>query len=172
MLVDVVKIVVFLVSLVGAFFWLALLKTWAFFGVMFFAIFAFRDDQEQALTNAVGKVIAVAFKTVLITASAVLALFAMSLLDSLEIYLTDTFFKAMPTLIDDGYSMGNTIKQAAASGLTHVLFVGASIFMAMKIIFTLPGWFLALIGMDKDVIGDQMTNNVIESIEKQSTKGL
>jgi len=151
---------VFVVLITGsilAFIMLTLQKLWVFFASMFLVIHTFGPNQEEKITAAVGKMIAVAFKSVLLTSSIFIAIWSIDLLNSLEHILTTRFFDSMGQIFDASKAetdfsleyirslMANTLQKYSYYGISHLVFQIVKIILSVTIIFKLPGYFFELI---------------------------
>ncbi|MDO8453806.1 MAG: hypothetical protein Q7S59_04485 [Sulfurimonas sp.] len=190
-MIEVVTIIVFVVSGVLAFILLALSKLWAFFAVLFLVIYAFSPNQEEKIYSSLGRVISTAFRTVLLTVSMFLAIWSLSLVDSLQHILLMDFFSNMSVINDvidvkggglwdritnftseSVEQLSSDIERYVVYGVASVAFVAIKIILVVTIIFKLPSWFMEMLSAGAEGV-EEKVNEVVQNASQQKTmKGI
>ncbi|RLA84875.1 MAG: hypothetical protein DRG78_00120 [Epsilonproteobacteria bacterium] len=179
------------ITLIGlsitAFTVLSLQKLWTFFATMFLAIHIFSDKQTEKISASIGKMMATAFKNVLLVISIFLAIYSMSLIDSFEAILVNGFFSNMDTLYHANKdsiisswnpmkliynAMSQTIFEYSYYGMAHLGMQIIKIYLVIYIITKLPAYFYDLLDVNVNDVGDEIMNKIQDSNERESTKGL
>jgi hypothetical protein len=163
-----------------AFIVLAIQKLWTFFSVIFLSIYMASDNQQQKVAAALGKMIATAFKTVLLVVSTFIAIYTMSLLDSMQTLLTTSFYSDMVTI--NGFEENgifdlvnyviNAVQQYSFYGVSQVTFMVLKIYVILVCLFKLPNYFYDLIEVNVNDVGNQILDSVQQHHENHTMKGV
>jgi len=177
-----VYLIVLVTASILAFIMITLQKSYAFFVVIFLPLYAFHPQQEKIVAGALVKIVATAFKTVLIVVSIFIAIWSGSLLDSLHHIFQTTFVENMQNVMTvdpkldwiDQKVQGitSTLQRWAYSGVSNIIFTIVKIILSVTIIFKLPGYFYSMLEVKVDDVGDKMLDVVADAAEKQGMKGL
>jgi hypothetical protein len=193
-LLVVAQTVVFIVISIFAFIVLIFSKILIYFALMFIVIYAFHKNQEEKVMAALGQLLKISFKTVILVATIFLALWMYSLMDNLQNLLLNDFFYQMDTYlkVDEvkdasdkwwwestaewfQYSFlnfENNAKQYAVYGLTHVAFMIIKIIAVATVIWKVPSYFYSLIDSNYSDFGDRVSDAIEQAAERESMKGL
>lgn len=183
-MLNAVTIIMMVVAGIIAFIMLTLQKLYVFMALPFLAIWAFHQNQDQKILLAVGKMITVSFKTVLLVVSMFLVIFSMSLIDSMEYRLINDFFVVMQstptvsiadtlnpfTIVSEWFK--STLQSYLFYGLAHVAFIFVKMYMIFVIVFKLPSYFIEIIDNKTEDLFDKATNNIQDVSEKVTTRGM
>jgi len=173
-------LVVMITSSILAFTLLFLQKFWAFMSVIFIPIYAFHPKQEEKVIAAAGKIIAVAFKTVLLTITMFLVIFSLSLFETLELRLVNDFFVTIQsTPLADTWNpityfmsfADRILIQYIFLGVSFIVFIFVKIVLIVTIIFKLPGYFYELIDAKVEDMGDKMIDTIQQAQGKTAGVG-
>lgn len=177
---NILKSMVFIVLITGAivaFIMLALQKLWTFYASLFLVIHAFATKQTDTIPAAIGKVIAVACKTVLLVISIFLAIYSINLLEVFQSLLIGDFYNQMREMVSDGTEFGNLWNSFALNiqllmfyGVSYVTFLVLKIVLATVIIFKLPSYFYDLLEIRVQDMGDAMLDTVNQAQEQRNMR--
>lgn len=177
---NILKSMVFIVLICGsviAFIILALQKLWTFYASLFLIIHAFGTGQTNSIPNAVGKIIAVAFKTVLLVVSIFLAIYSINLLDVFQSLLIGDFYNQMREIVSNGTKFGNlfnslmlNIQLITFYGVSTLTFIILKIVLATTVIFKLPSYFYDLLEVRVQDMGDTMLDTVNQAQESRNMR--
>jgi len=169
-------LIVFITGGILAFIILTLQKLWTFFAVLFVIIYAFSPNQEEKIAGVLGKMGATAFKTVLLVVSMFIAIWSLSLVDSMEHILVNDFFSNMQNLVDApiGYleEASQGLVRYSFFGVSHVVFIIVKIILSVTIIFKLPSYFFDILDVKAEDVGDRMQEVIQQAQERESMKGM
>lgn len=181
-LLDSVVLVITVAGGILAFILLTLHKLWAFMAVIFVAIYAFAPNQEQKMIAVAGKIIVISFKTVLLTVSLFIVLFAVALMDSLESNLVNSFFLSMQGIkeVGDTYNpltmifnwVDTTFVNYVFYGVSSIVFIVAKVVMIITVIFKMPNFFFEILDSRAEDLGDKMMDTIQSVTEQRGTKGM
>lgn len=177
---NILKSMVFIVLISGAvlaFIMLALQKLWTFYASLFLVIHAFATKQTDTIPAAIGKVIAVACKTVLLVISIFLAIYSINLLEVFQSLLIGDFYNQMREMVSASTEVGNLMNSLSLNiqllifyGIAHVSFLVLKIVLATVIIFKLPGYFYDLLEIRVQDMGDAMLDTVNQAQEQRNMR--
>lgn len=172
-----------------AFMILAIQKLWTFMATMFLAIYMFHTNQQEKIAQSIGKMIAVAFKGVLLVVSVFLAIYTISLLDSLQAILINDFFNNMGTMNEANLRhkefnewvpnvhmvatwISGIFTRYSYIGVTNVSFMIVKIYVAYHVIFKLPEFFYELLETSSGATMNNLTDKIQDIQTGQDLKGL
>jgi len=174
---NILKSMVFIVLICGAviaFIILGLQKLWTFYASLFLVIHAFGTGQTTAIPAAMGKIIAVACKTVLLVISIFLAIYSINLLDVFQSLLIGDFYNQMREIVSQDASLLDSLalnfQLLSFYGVSHVTFLILKIVLATTIIFKLPGYFYDLLEVRVQDMGDTMLDTVNQAQESRNMR--
>lgn len=174
---NILKSMVFIVLICGAviaFIILALQKLWTFYASLFLVIHAFGTGQTNSIPAAMGKIIAVACKTILLVISIFLAIYSINLLDVFQSLLIGDFYNQMRELVSQDAGMWQSLalnfQLLSFYGVSHVTFLILKIVLATTIIFKLPGYFYDLLEVRVQDMGDTMLDTVNQAQEQRNMR--
>lgn len=182
---NILNTMVYIVLITGsilAFVILFLQKLWTYFASLFLVIHAFASKQYESLPAAAGKIIAISFKTVLLTVSIFLAIYSINLVEVFQELLTSKFANNMGTLVSADFvhkELGDkavikliefTMAKYVFIGMSHLTFMIVKIVLAVTVIFKLPSYFYDLLEIKVQDIGEQMMDAVQQAQEQQNMK--
>jgi hypothetical protein len=175
-------VIALVASTIFAFIILALQKLWVYTATLFIVIFAFAKQQEDRMGEALGKIIIVAFKAVLLVVSTFLAIYALSLVDTLGSSLTHEFYGMIGTVAEKSRDtmdisldfflsyVDEILSSGAFVGLMYIILEVVKIALALLIVFKLPSYFIDLIGSHTRDIGDDIIDTIKGGIEQRATR--
>ena len=183
-MLDAMVLVVLITGSLLAFMVLALQKLWTFMATIFLVIYTFHSNQEEKVSASIAKMIAIAFKSVLLVVSIFVAIYSISLLDGLQALLVNSFFNNMGVLGDissdiDSVSRSgistmieNSFVQYSYIGVTYVGFAVIKIYVAYHVIFKLPEFFYELIETNTGQAANQLNDTIQQVQENQNFRGV
>lgn len=189
---EVIVILTLICSAIISFILLTLHKLWGFFALAFLPIWAFHENQESKIMDALSRILIVAFKTILLVVTLFLAIWSMSLAQNMEDILLGTFFNNMQAgvasvgVMEDApwwvssaniveryvTNFAQNIRNYAILGLSTLVFTILKIYLIITIIFKLPNYFFSLLGIDAEDLGDKMQEQLQEVARRESMRGI
>uniref|UniRef100_UPI0040473211 hypothetical protein n=1 Tax=Aliarcobacter sp. TaxID=2321116 RepID=UPI0040473211 len=150
---------IILTSTIFMFVMLFIEKLFAFISSMFLLIYVFSTNQQERVSGAIAKIIAISFKTVLIVICVFLSMFSLFLVSYFEILSLNTFFSSMDSIENAAWSYSfstidfsnilSLIKLFFGKyflyGVVSVAFMLLKIVLAINIIWKMPGYMYELL---------------------------
>lgn len=182
---NMLNTMVFIVLIAGSILAFTLLfveKIFAFISVIFLIIHAFGKNQEEAVSASIGRIAAVAFKTIILVVCIILAIFSISLISSLENIFVNTFFNAMDSLENQSWnSIGVSdlnilslislfMKKYIFFGVTKVSFIITKLILAVAMIYKMPNFMYELIFQRVSSVSDEVMSTLQQANEGQNMK--
>jgi len=161
-------------------------KLFAFVSSMFLLIYAFSKNQEERISSAVAKIFVVAFKTILIVICIFLAMYSLSLVDSLEMIFVESFFKSMDMIENSSWEymfstgsldipqyyvlVGLFFKKYIFFGMTKFGFMMLKLVLVVQMIWKMPGFMYELIYENVNSVSDSVGETLRSTSEAQTMR--
>ncbi|ABB44904.1 hypothetical protein Suden_1627 [Sulfurimonas denitrificans DSM 1251] len=172
---------IFLGSAILVFTLLFVEKLFAFVASMFLLIYAFAKNQEERMGVAFAKIIAIAFKTILIVVCVILSMFSISLLNFLEFSLLNNVFNSLDSIENASWSymfssfefsnLFSLIKlfldKYIVFGLVSVTFMIIKIILVVQMIWKMPGFMYELIYEKVSSVSDSV-GETLQSVNEKT----
>ncbi|MCD6257971.1 MAG: hypothetical protein J7J31_00045 [Helicobacteraceae bacterium] len=134
-------------------------KLFAFISSIFLIIFAFSKNQEERITAAIGKIMVVAFKTVLIVICVFLGLYSFSLVNTFEMIFVEHFFNSMDSIENASWAykiaefdvsnimtmIGLFFQKYIFYGVAKFSFMILKLALAVQLMWKMPNYIVELI---------------------------
>ena len=161
-------------------------KLFAFVSSMFLLIYAFAKNQEERMTSAFAKIIAVFAKTILIVVCIFLSMYSLNLVTSLEMIFVESFFKSMDMienatweyrlsqfdigLMDAVSMMSFFFKKYIFFGVSKFAFMILKLVLVVQMIWKMPGYMYELIYEKVHSVSDSVGETLQSANEAQTMR--
>lgn len=159
-------------------------KLFAFVSSMFLLIYAFAKNQEERMSSAFAKIIAVFAKTILIVVCIFLSMYSLSLVTSLEMLFIESFFKSMDMIENASWEyVGSQLdiskvftlaifffKKYIFFGVTKFAFMVLKLVLVVQMIWKMPGYMYELIYEKVHSVSDSVGETLQNANETQTMR--
>ncbi|RXJ62886.1 hypothetical protein CRV06_08610 [Halarcobacter anaerophilus] len=159
-------------------------KLFAFISSMFLLIYAFAKNQEERMSTAFAKIIAVYAKTILIVVCIFLSMYSLNLVNTLEMLFIESFFKSMDMIENASWDYAykelnlklafNLIilffKKYIFFGVSKFAFMVLKLVLVVQMIWKMPGYMYELIYEKVHSVSDSVSETLQNANEAQTMR--
>lgn len=188
-MLEALVLVVLISGSLLAFLILAIQKLWAFVATIFVSAHLFSANQQEKVGSSLAKILNLSFKSILLVVSVFVAIYSISLLDTLQAILINDFFNNMETiqnaeLANKAFNeylptfhyvytwLSQSFTKYSYIGVTSAGFIVVKIYLAYHIIFKLPEFFYELLESQAVNASSQISEVIQDANQRQELKGL